>query len=142
MDGCRLEGNILSWPSSDSVGLLARYLAAGGLNSLLGFAAIMLCMGPFAMPPLAANAAGYAAGYVLSFLMHRHFTFRSKVGLGYGLAAYLPVVAIGYAANAVVLLASIKMAGLNPYVAQLLAIGTYVAVTFVGSSKFVFRRIR
>ena len=122
--------------------LLGRYLVAGGLNSLFGFAVIVLCMGLFAMPPLAANALGYAAGYAMSFLLHRQYTFRSTVGWSAGLAAYLPVVAVGYAANAGVLLASTRLLGLNPYIAQALAVMTYAAVTFLGSSKFVFRRIR
>lgn len=117
-------------------------MAAGGLSTLFGYSVIALCMAAFAMPPLAANAAGFAAGYVVSFLLHRRFTFRSTVGYTSGLAAYLPVVAVGYVANAAVLLVSTRLLGLNPYLAQALAIATYVVLTFLGSSKFVFGKVR
>lgn len=119
-----------------------RYVAAGGLSTVFGYAVIALAMGAFALPPLPANAAGFAAGYVFSFLLHRSFTFRSTVGLSAGLAAYLPVVAAGYAANAGVLLLSTRVLNLDPYLAQALAIATYVVLTFLGSSKFVFGKVR
>ena len=119
-----------------------RYVVAGGFSTLFGYAVIALAMGVFALAPLAANATGFAAGYVLSFLLHRSFTFRSSVGLTAGLAAYLPVVAIGYAANAGVLLLSTRLLHLDPYLAQALAIATYVVLTFLGSSKFVFGKAR
>ena len=122
--------------------LVARYLLVGGLNTLFGYAVIAMCMSVFGMTPLAANATGFVVGYAAGFMMHRQFTFRSTVGWSTGMAAYLPVVAIGYAANVAVLLASTRLVGLNPYAAQALAIGVYAAMTFLGSSRFVFGRDR
>ena len=132
----------MSWLSSHSIALMARYIAAGGLSTLFGYGVIAVEMAAFAMPPLAANATGFAAGCVFSFLLHRSFTFRSRVGLSAGLTAYLPVVAVGYAANVGVLLLSTGFLRLDPYLAQALAIATYVVLTFLGSSKFVFGKAR
>lgn len=122
--------------------VMLRYIISGAFNSLLGLAVIALCMAVFAWPPLAANAAGYAAGFVLSFFLHRNFTFRSDVGLLTGGVAYVPVVAAAYLANVAVLLGFANWLHLNAYLAQIFAVAAYVIVGFVGSSKFVFHQPR
>ncbi len=100
----------------------------------------MACMGLLAMPPLAANATGYAAGFALSFLLHRQYTFRSNVKLGQGMASYLAVVSGAYAANVITLLGSMEWLGLSPYLAQILGIGVYTVLVFLGSNTLVFDR--
>jgi putative flippase GtrA len=116
-----------------------RYCAVGALNTAFGFSVIIVCMSGLSMPPPAANAAGLIAGYFLGYALHRRFTFRSKVTHGRGLASFLAVTAIGYAANAAVLLGLLAL-GMAPVPAQGLAILSYVAITFFLNASFVFAR--
>lgn len=115
-------------------------MVVGSLNSLFGLAVIIVSMALFSMPPLAANAIGYAVGFVFSFLLHRHYTFRSSVGIYKGMVAYFVILSGAYAGNIVVLLGSTEWLGLNAYLAQVLAVGVYALLTFLGSNNFVFDR--
>lgn len=118
-----------------------RYIASGLLNSLIGFGVIAFCTAALAWPPLAANAMGYAAGLGLSYVMHRQFTFRSRVNFLQGWFSYLPVVACAYLVNLGVLMACIDLLHLPVLLSQLLSVGAYVVVGFAGSRRFVFTRI-
>ena len=120
--------------------VLVRYLVSGAFNSVFGLAVIMACMAVLGMSPLAANAIGYAAGFALGFFLHRQYTFRSEVGLFHGMAAYLPVVAAAYVANVIVLIGAANWLHMNAYLAQVLGVAVYVAVGFLGSSKYVFNQ--
>jgi putative flippase GtrA len=118
---------------------LLRYCVVGGINTAIGFSIIVACMSGLGMPPPAANAAGLLAGYLLGYTLHRRYTFRSTVAHGRGLPAFLAVTAIGYAANMAVLLLLIAN-GIEPILAQAIAILTYVALTFVLNATVVFGR--
>ncbi|MFN4140918.1 GtrA family protein [Aestuariivirga sp.] len=117
--------------------LILRYCAAGALNTVIGFGVIVIAMAGLAMAPAAANVVGFLIGYVTGYMLHRNFTFRSKVGHGKGLAAFMGVTITGYAANMTILLSLIAL-GVNDYVAQALAVITYVMLTFLMSKRYVF----
>lgn len=119
--------------------LLLRYGAAGLLNSLIGFGVILLAMSVLGMPPLFANATGFAAGYLSGYLLHRSFTFRSSVPHGQGLRRWLAVTVAGYVANLVVL--TVLLAACVSHVwAQAAAVACYVVITFLLGRFFVFVR--
>lgn len=90
------------------------------------------------MAPLAANASGFAVGLLSSFFINGSFTFRRKVPLIPGLASFFAVVACGYAANTLVLVGTTQWCDINPYVAQVLGMGTYVVFVFFGCERLVY----
>ena len=55
----------------------------------------MFCMLVLALPPALSNVLGSAVSYVLGYLLHRRFTFRSSVAHRRGLPSWLLVTAIG-----------------------------------------------
>lgn len=113
----------------------------GLINTVLGFAVILLCMSGIGMAPAAANAAGIAVGYLAGYTLHRRLTFRSDIAHRRGLAAYLAVTVTGYAVNLAVLMGLIAW-GTGPVAAQAVAVASYVALTFFLNARFVFRRTR
>ena len=117
--------------------LVLRYCVAGLANSVLGFAVIAACMSGLGLPPLLSNAVGFAAGFLLGYVLHRTYTFRSSVAHGRGLPSSLAVTGLGYAANLAVLSWLIGR-GVDPLLAQALAVASYVAITFVLGRLFVF----
>jgi putative flippase GtrA len=118
---------------------LGRFLLTGFANSAVGWAVIFggLWAG---LSGLAANAAGYAVGLVLSFTLNRHYVFGVRGAVsGREVARFLAAFGIAYAVNvAVLFLAQSVLGADNPW-AQLPAIAAYVAIFFVLSQLFVFR---
>jgi putative flippase GtrA len=119
--------------------LTLRYLIVGGLNTVIGFAAILFCLKVMSLPPVLANACGFATGFLVSFFMHREFTFQSNVGLQKGIARFGISIALGYLANLGVLLAVEKVLPDSPVLAQVCALVAYLAVTYALAKGFVFR---
>lgn len=103
----------------------------------MGFGGILFCMLVLALPPALSNVLGSAVSYVLGYLLHRRFTFRSSVAHRRGLPSWLLVTAIGFGANLAVLAKLIAL-GVDPVLAQAVAVATYITVTFLLSRFFVF----
>ncbi|HEX3896586.1 MAG TPA: GtrA family protein [Rudaea sp.] len=120
--------------------LLARYSLAGVVNGIVSYSVIFACMA-LGLTPGISNALGYGAGLVTSFLQSKHWVFRSHGRMLDEWLRFVVVFLISYAANFATLKACIS-AGVNVYLAQLIACAAYVAVSFVLNSKFVFRKRR
>jgi len=118
---------------------LFRFGLAGLANSAVGWAVIFggLWAG---MSGLAANAAGFGVGLVLSFTLNRRFVFGVTGAVrGREVARFLAAFAVAYGINVAVLHAGQSVLGADSPWAQLPAIGTYVLIFFVLSQLFVFK---
>ncbi|WDA42789.1 GtrA family protein [Erythrobacter sp. BLCC-B19] len=118
---------------------LFRFLLTGLANSAVGWAVIFggLWAG---MSGLAANAAGYAVGLVLSFTLNRRYVFGvTGVVSVREVARFMTAFAIAYGANVAVLLTAEAIIGADHPLAQLPALATYVLLFFVLSQRYVFR---
>lgn len=118
--------------------LLARFGLVGIANTVVGYSVILLGLW-VGVGDYWANAAGYAVGFVLSFVLNRRFVFRVDGPAGRGeVLRFLLAVAIAYGANLGVLTAGRELVGREHPLVHLCAIGAYTAVFFVLSSTFVF----
>ena len=115
-----------------------KYLMVGVVNTVAGFAVIILCLEIFHLQPVPSNAVGFAAGLVISFLLNRSFSFRSSVPIGAGLARFAAVATAGYILNLAALLTGEEVLHLGTYPSQILGVSTYVLVVFFASRKLVF----
>lgn len=118
-------------------GYLTRYLGSGVLNTAVGFAVIFLVMW-LGMPPLAANVAGYAVGFVLGFIVSKKLVFRSNGSLAGESGRYLVSFAVAFLANLGVVAAALSLTALDPYAAQFIGAGVYTACMYLLSRLFVF----
>lgn len=119
-----------------------KYCGVGVVNTVVGLA-VILGLSHFAgWHYVAANAAGYAVGLVCSFILNRTFTFReSAAGTAAG-RQWMPFIVLMLAAYAVqlgALCVMVEWLRVPEAVAQVLAIGLYTGMGFVGSRLFVFR---
>jgi putative flippase GtrA len=118
---------------------LLRFGLTGLANSAVGWAVIFggLWAG---MSGLAANAAGYGVGLVLSFTLNRRFVFgvTGKVRAPEVLR-FLAAFAFAYGVNVAVLFAAQGALGADNPLAQLPAIAAYVVIFFLLSQFVVFR---
>jgi len=120
----------------------ARYGLVGVLNGIVSLSLIgVLDLGLHVRPDLA-NAAGYAAGVLLSFVLARSFVFRSDGRVTTTGPRYLLAVVTGFALNQLVLWVALRLLGpgvVQHAVAQLSGIVTYTAFVFLACQVWVFR---
>lgn len=117
---------------------LARYAAAGVLNTLLGGGLILLLQGPLGCTPLVANAGGYALGLLAGYGLQRRWVFGSARPHRSGMPAYLAAVALAWAFNAAVLQAAL-WAGVPAPWAQAAALAAYTGCACLLQRQAVFR---
>ncbi|MCW1383297.1 GtrA family protein [Novosphingobium sp. KCTC 2891] len=123
---------------SAGLSMPARFASVGVLNTALGLAVIQIALW-LGLGDYAANAAGYAAGFVCSYALNRRFTFGAGDGRhGRQLPRFVLVAGMAYACNLLVLKIG-QMAGLSGTIAvQVAAMGTYTAAFYVLARTFVF----
>ncbi|WP_226781733.1 GtrA family protein [Oceaniglobus trochenteri] len=123
------------------VGQVLRFGVVGVANTVMGVGATMAAFHLLGWGPLPANGAGYAAGFVFSYVMHRFFTFRSAAPAARSLPRYAMVLGTGYLANLVVLYALLGLEVAFLW-AQIAAMVTFSALVFAGSRAFAFSDAR
>lgn len=122
--------------------LLARFGLAGLVNTAVGFAVIAGLDVGLGVEPHLANAAGYAVGIAIGFVLNRGFVFRSGAGWRTTGPKYLAAILIAFALNQAVLFAAGSVLGVEPAMrlaAQLLAMASYTAAQFILFKLWVFR---
>jgi putative flippase GtrA len=127
---------------ADTVGLVARFGVAGLVNTAVGFAVIALLDPVLGLPPPLANAAGYAVGVGVGFLLNRRFVFRSRTGLPASGLRYLIAALGAFVLNQLVLHVAGLALGAGPVrhlAAQLMAMAVYSVVLFFLCRFWVFR---
>ncbi len=119
--------------------VLARFLSAGALNTLVGLAVIYGCKKLFGFGDISANATGYAIGLTLGFLLHRNWTFEHRGNVRVAVLRFLAVFGVAYSVNLLCVLLAIRVAGIDGYISQAIGIVPYVAIFYLGSRLYAFR---
>jgi putative flippase GtrA len=116
-----------------------RFGLVGVCNTVFGLAVIYLCKA-LGVADLPANVAGYACGLILSFQLHRSWTFAdSGKGRAWLAIGFVGAFLIAYAGNLAVLVFLLHVVGLNSYLAQAMSLLAYAIVFYFLSAFFVFR---
>lgn len=117
---------------------ILRYGLVGLLNTSVGVAFIFFFMAVLHAGEVAANAAGYGAGFVVSYGLNRSWTFQHDGAVGRSLWKYAIVVAASYVVNLGAMLLALRGVGLDPFLSQAIGIGAYTVLVFLGSRHFCF----
>jgi putative flippase GtrA len=126
----------------ETVGLVARFGLVGLVNTAVGFAVVVLLDPVLGLPPALANAASYAVGITVGFLLSRGFVFRSRTGLSITGIRYLIAAGGAFLLNQGVLRLAGSALGAGPahhIVAQLAAMAVYSTAFFFLCRLWVFR---
>lgn len=122
--------------------LVLRFATAGALNTLAGAAVILALDLGLGLAPSLANAAGYFAGFLLAWVLHRRFVFRSGDASLAAKARYAASTAFAFGANQAALHAILALGGAAPATraaAQVAGIATYSVLQFLLLRSWVFR---
>lgn len=86
-----------------------------------------------------ANAAGYAAGTLVSFFLNRHFTFKTYDRTVRRLVMFLATAGIGYAISSTMLWTFVKLLNIHPIPSKLMTLAVVLAVQFLINHAVTFR---
>jgi putative flippase GtrA len=121
--------------------LVSRFGLVGIANTAIGYAVIaILDLGLKVAPPIA-NAAGYAIGFGISYLLNRKFVFRSVEKASATGPRYLVAAALAFALNQLVLALSTRVLGdgnLPHAASQLAGMAIYTVALFIACRVWVF----
>jgi putative flippase GtrA len=118
------------------------YCAIGAGGASLDFGTYSLLVKTGLLHYQAANAAGYAGGTLLSFLLNARFNFRVTDGLGWRLASFFGVALLGWLLSAGLLRLLIGGYAMDKYLAKLAALGVVVLVQYNLNRLLSFRPAR
>lgn len=111
---------------------LSRYVAVGVLNTAVGLSMIYLAQFALRLDPLKANAVGFFAGLLISFLLNRRWTFQNKTNIYQDILPFLTIFLLSYGANLFLLWILVKKNYVNAYIAQIGAVVFYSILMFIG----------
>lgn len=116
----------------------ARFGIVGLINTGVGLVAIYAVLYFGDTGPIIANAAGYAIGLAVSFVLNRFWTFDDRGAIGHVLPRYLLTAAIAYLGNLAIVVIGTWYFQVNPYVIQPVGIIIYTVTMFFGCRWYVF----
>ncbi len=118
-----------------------RFLISGGSAAAVEYAAffiLQITLGPDWLP--ASQSLSFACGFVVSFLLNRHWVFRSDGHMGRELMKYGTVAAMNLVLGSVAIVLMVGPAGIHPLIAKFLVMGMIAAWNYLIFSLLVFSK--
>ena len=128
--------------ASEEFARFVRFGVAGLANTVVGFGIITALDIGMHVRPAIANTAGYAVGIALSFILSRHFVFRSRRAAKSSGPRFLISAAIAFIANLAVLTVAGHLLGdAAPFrlAAQALGMSVYTLTLFMLGRFWAFK---
>jgi putative flippase GtrA len=119
---------------------IARFLAVGVLNTIVGLAVIYTCKYFGQMSDVPANAIGYVVALTNSFAWNRRWTFAHMGRILPAATRFFWVFCIAYLANLATVMTVIGAFGVNSYLAHAIGAFPYTVLFYLGSRFFAFAR--
>jgi len=116
-----------------------RYLLVGAFNTIFGYIIIFGAMYLLGWSPVTSNVLGYSIALLVSFVLHRSFTFKSTGPQSSELLRFLAVFAFAFGVNLVVLYVSVRYLFIHEAVSQIIAGIFYVVISYLMNKFLVFR---
>lgn len=114
-----------------------RFGVTGLINTALGLAVILTLHIGAGLGLFISNAAGYAAGFLVSFLLNRHWTF-SSVGPTWPTACrFFVVLAASYSISMIMIISFLTL-NVSYLAAQFMGLISYSVISFLGMRHVVF----
>lgn len=115
-----------------------RYLFVGVFNTLFGFGIIFILMYYGVLAEIA-NLIGYFFGILLSYLLNKYFTFRSKNSHKKEFYKFIIAMGIAYLINLCALSISYRILHIDKYLSQIIAGICYTISGYLLNRFFTFK---
>jgi putative flippase GtrA len=114
-----------------------RYLAVGGIATVIQYILLVLLVRAFRMAPTLASTIGFALSAIVNYLLNYHFTFESDRPHGPAAAKFAVLAASGLIINAVMMHLLVN-AGVRYLLAQVCATAVVLFWGFIGNTIWTF----
>lgn len=111
------------------------------INTAAGLAIILVLSEIAGLHYILANMIGYACGLGIGFILHRRITFRNQAQDHHKrreLTRFILIFMLAYLSQLGVLYILVAWMGLYTAIAQILAIGVYTVLNYLGNRYFTF----
>lgn len=118
------------------------FCGVGVINTIAGLAVILLLSEIIGVHYIAANMAGYAFGLMIAFTLHRNITFKNAADPHKKRSEFfkfISVFALAYIVQLGALILMVRGLHLPQALAQILAIGIYTILNYLGNRMITFR---
>lgn len=116
-----------------------RFILVGAFNTGLGYGIIFACMYLADLSPELSNIVGYMTGLVVSYFLHRGYTFRSTQQQRTEFIRFIAVFLISYGANLLSLVVFVRALSIHAGLSQVIAGIIYISVSYLLNKCYVFR---
>ena len=118
------------------------FCGVGSINTIFGLAVILALSELVGIHYVLANFLGYTAGLILGFFLNKNITFKGQSDPTRSRSEFLKFVsifAIAYGIQLGGLVLMVRVIGIPEVLAQILAIGIYTAINYLGNRLITFR---
>lgn len=122
-----------------SVARFATYAAIGAVGTLAQYAVLIGVVDLRVAGPVTGSTAGAVVGAVVNYLLNRRITFKSNARHAVALPKFATTAVAGMLINALVMAALTGPAHVHYLVAQLIATGVVLMLTFSVNSVWTFK---
>jgi putative flippase GtrA len=117
----------------------AIYAGIGAIGTLAQYAVLVSVVDRGVAGPVPGSVAGAVVGAVVNYLLNRRITFRSNARHASALPKFAATAGAGILVNALVMASLTGVAGVHYLVAQLIATGVVLILTFSVNSVWTFK---
>ena len=118
---------------------LIRFILVGAFNTILGYGIIFFFMYIVNLSPEFSNVIGYMTTLIVSYFLHRKYTFRIEQKKNIMFLYFLIVFMISYCANLVILVILVRAMGIHAGISQFVAGAVYVCTSYLLNKYYAFR---
>lgn len=117
---------------------LSRFLTSGALAAAIEYGVFVLLFSILGFGVFVANSVSFGCGFLVSFLLNRHWVFKSKNGAIRELTKYAILAVINLGLSNIILYLMTDMAHINGLIAKFLVMGLIAVWNYVIFSRFIF----
>ena len=115
-----------------------RYFTIGIFNTIIGYGIIFILMALGVIPEIA-NIIGYIIGIIISYILNKIFTFKTKTKSKKEFFRFVICMICSYLINIIVLVILYRYIGIDKYIATIIASIFYTFSGYIFSKYFAFK---
>ena len=122
-----------------SIQQFVKYGLVGVLNTIITISVIFIFMKLLNVSYIISNIVGYLFGFINSFFLNKIWTFKSKKSIGRESFFFILIFVICYFIQLVFLIILKEKLLVKPEYAQIIAMGFYTIINFLGNKFITFK---
>lgn len=117
---------------------MIKFGLVGVINTVITLSTVFLLLHLLGITYITANVIGYILGFINSYIMNRKLTFHSTGSVKSEASRFVITFIISYHIQLCVLIFLIRVVSLQKDPAQLISMGVFTVVNFIGNKIFTF----